>query len=38
MHIIVRDYAGINADPPAMLTSDGRSRLQRSKASQLAWP
>lgn len=36
--ITVQDYAGIKADPPAMLTSDGRSQLQRSKVSQLAWP
>lgn len=36
--ITVQDYAGIKADPSAMLTSDGHSQLQQSKVSQLAWP
>lgn len=36
--ITVQDYAGIKDDPYAVLSSDGRSQLQRSKVSQLAWP
>lgn len=36
--LTVWDYAGINGDPSAILTSEGRSQLQRSKESQVAWP